>query len=331
MELLDKFSRYIKDNLDMTVDIQPGEELGLPFYLKNAYSFHKCRIENKPYLIVIPLGMYNVKPSEVKKHIQQVLMHDKNAVPILVLESVPSYVRKRLIQQKISFVVPGNQMYLPNLGIDLREYYKRQAIQLEILSPVAQVVFLYLLINKNLDNANPTELAEKLNYSTMSISRAINELSSLDLASEEKIGRKRCFSLTGDRSAVWRDASNYLVTPVKYAPFVGMDYLPQPIETYLMAGESALAELSMLNPPDFASIAMSKEDWKKVRQDRIVFDNFEGNAGDGKIKVEVWSYDPRLLSNSRIVDPFSLSLSMNYSKDERIIGALEQLIEGYKW
>lgn len=33
--------------------------------------------------------------------------------------------RKRLIEQKVPLLVPGNQLYLPDLGIDLREYFRK--------------------------------------------------------------------------------------------------------------------------------------------------------------------------------------------------------------
>ena len=39
-----------------------------------------------------------------------------------------SYERKRLIEQKVPSIVPGNQLYLPDLGLDLREYFRRRAL-----------------------------------------------------------------------------------------------------------------------------------------------------------------------------------------------------------
>jgi hypothetical protein len=33
-----------------------------------------------------------------------------------------------LIEQKVSFIVPGNQLYLPDLGLDLREYFRQRAV-----------------------------------------------------------------------------------------------------------------------------------------------------------------------------------------------------------
>ncbi len=30
------------------------------------------------------------------------------------------------IAQKVPFIVPGNQLYLPDLGLDLREYFRQR-------------------------------------------------------------------------------------------------------------------------------------------------------------------------------------------------------------
>jgi len=40
---------------------------------------------------------------------------------VYVRTRMTAFNRKRLIEQKVPFIVPGNQMYLPTLAIDLRE------------------------------------------------------------------------------------------------------------------------------------------------------------------------------------------------------------------
>ncbi|MCK7468892.1 MAG: hypothetical protein MZU91_12730 [Desulfosudis oleivorans] len=47
---------------------------------------------------------------------------------VYVTRTLASYERKRLIEQKVPFLVPGNQLYLPDLGIDLREYFRKPTI-----------------------------------------------------------------------------------------------------------------------------------------------------------------------------------------------------------
>jgi hypothetical protein len=57
---------------------------------------------------------------------------------------------------------------------------------------------------------------------------------------------------------------------------------------------------------------------------------------DGKFAIEVWKYEPKILSNefkinNNAVDPLSLYLSIKNNYDERIEMAMEQLIEKIIW
>jgi hypothetical protein len=47
--------------------------------------------------------------------------------------------------------------------------------------------------------------------------------------------------------------------------------------------------------------------------------------------IELWRYDPCLLSQSTSVDRLSLYLSFDAADDERIEEALEELLKGMLW
>jgi hypothetical protein len=60
---------------------------------------------------------------------------------VLVIPKLPSYVRNRLVREGAPFIVPGTQMFLPMLMIDLRERFSKAKTRLqEKLSPVSQLV-----------------------------------------------------------------------------------------------------------------------------------------------------------------------------------------------
>lgn len=87
-------------------------------------------------------------PAIIRKHLN-LLQQKSGFEPIYFRESISAYNRKRLIENKISFIVPGNQMYLPFLGIDLREYIKKlRSPESKIMSPSSQVVLLYSLLQQ---------------------------------------------------------------------------------------------------------------------------------------------------------------------------------------
>ncbi len=55
------------------------------------------------------------------------------------------------------------------------------------------------------------------------------------------------------------------------------------------------------------------------------------DAEQANVRIEVWSYEPKLLGDNEVVDPLSLYLSLRYNADERIQQQLEQLMEEVRW
>lgn len=49
------------------------------------------------------------------------------------------------------------------------------------------------------------------------------------------------------------------------------------------------------------------------------------------VKLELWKYDPKKFARNGMVDPVSLYMTFVDNMDERIEGALEELLEEYKW
>jgi hypothetical protein len=56
-----------------------------------------------------------------------------------------------------------------------------------------------------------------------------------------------------------------------------------------------------------------------------------GGHYEGSVEVELWWYDPMLLSEGQEVDPLSLYLSLQDSTDDRVHTALEELLRGQEW
>jgi hypothetical protein len=47
--------------------------------------------------------------------------------------------------------------------------------------------------------------------------------------------------------------------------------------------------------------------------------------------IEIWRYDPKLLSINGVVDKLSLYLLLNDDINERVQGELQQMMEEIKW
>ena len=112
-------------------------------------------------LVMAAKDKTGLTPATIQKHIFQVRKKWPDEV-IYVQQKVTAYNRKRLIQYKIPFVVPLNQMYLPFLGIDLREHFKNiRETEASFFSPSTQVVVLYCLSQNDQFRLTPKTLANK--------------------------------------------------------------------------------------------------------------------------------------------------------------------------
>ena len=139
-------------------------------------------------------------------------------------------------------------------------------------------------------------------------------------------GRERCLRFTGNRREIWTKAQPLLRSPVSKRLFIQHT---KNKAGGIRAGLTALAEHSMLAPTAYITYALSREDWKLLRQRRkaVVVPVQEPDAQE----IEVWSYPPALFAERDVVDPLSLYLSLRDNQDERIESALEGMMRKLEW
>jgi len=325
-QLAISFKRYLKETLDIDARSKQWPETGkLPIFLRNKYVFFEVRILGLPCLIMAAKDRAEQTPATIQKHMLQVRKKWQDEV-IYVQQKVTSYNRKRLIQHKIPFIVPLNQMYLPFLGIDLREHFKNIRETEASFSPSTQVVVLYYLSQNGQLRLTPKALANALGYSIMTMTRTLDELDGVGLGTIAMEGRERILRFNRDKKQVWETALKRLRSPVKKRLWVKnfSDRL-----FGVRAGLSALAYYSNLAEPLNPVLALERKQWKRVqtKDDVIILDITEPDAS----KLEIWSYSPTLFGEKRVVDRFSLFLSMREDEDERVQSALEGMMEQVEW
>jgi hypothetical protein len=324
--VLHELERYLHDALGVSVKTTPWSGVGqLPPVLRERYRFAKAELLGLRALLVIDANPEEQSPATVRKHLDM-LQSKQPAELIYVRARVTAYNRKRLIEQKVPFIVPGNQMYLPMLAIDLREHFRRIREEAPTFSPSTQVVVLHAMLRDAGQVLIPSEMAPLLGYSAMTMTRAFDELETAKLAEVTVRGRERCLRFIGDRREIWEKAQPFLRNPVSKRLFIRRI---NGAEGATHAGLTALAHYSMLAPPAYTTYALSREEWKTLRQQHKII---EVPVQDPDVsEIEVWWYSPARFAEHGMVDQLSLYLSLKADHDERTETALEEMMEKFKW
>lgn len=314
----------------------------LPFYLHNSYSYYTAALFGQVCLLMLAKTPEGETPAVVRKHRQAVSKHFPGEV-LYVIEAVSSYNRKRLIEQRVPFLVPGNQLYLPSMGVDLREYFKpsKQAEPAHLGAP-AQAIVLREILLRDCTGLPSKALASRLGYSPMTITRAINELTPRRLATIEYVGKEKHLRFSAQGRSLWDAALPELQSPVKKRAWLAWRDKPNSEIGFggLVTGESALAHYTSLADTGVKQWAIDQDAWLGLTKrgnvkilasgsaDAALTERNQFSKEREVMEIEVWSYRPRIItSEEHAVDPLSLWLSLANSNDERIEIACETLLE----
>lgn len=318
---------YIADTLHVPLALTAWAEAAqLPPYLRSGYRYYEGAVHGAPVLWMFVSGA-NATPAVLSKHLAALLPYWPGPVA-LVFRELPSYARHRLIQRGIAFVVPGTQLYLPDLAIDFRTRARAARRQHGVvLRPSAQVLLLHLLQAQASEPLTAAEAAPLLGYSKMTMTRAVDELEQARLVEVTRTGRRNVLHLAGERREVWDAAKERLLNPVTRVVRTAVELPAAPL-----AGVSALAQTTMIAAPAITKRAVGPAEGKTLRMEpRVTAYPLEADHGAGEQDIEIWSYDPRALSDGPAVDPLSLFLSLRDDDDERVQSALAEMLEDVAW
>ncbi|MBP3982428.1 hypothetical protein J8G26_17120 [Acidovorax sp. JG5] len=298
----------------------------LPYFLRDAFDFGQLDILGHTVLLALERNPDQPSIGDIRNRLDK--LRSLTGQPVVyVTEALASYERKRLITQKVPFIVPGNQLYLPDLGLDLREYFRQRPNSADVpLSPSAQAMLITALLRPRWEAEwHPAETAATLAYTPMTLSRAVRELVAAGLAQAHKAGRSQYLSMMHPPRETWEQAQPLLRSPVQRTIWT-----TAPTRTELpvrVAGLSALARFSMLTEPKSPVFAVNRSAWQALKADIVELPQAE----PGACEWQLWNYTPTLQPDSDMVDPLSLMLSLRGSTDERVQSALDELKEQLPW
>ncbi len=326
MGLVDDLIKYIADSTGTVpvVEFLPKGSLAtLPLYLASLFDIRQLNFLG--HSVAIAIVDEHDKPDLAQLARQREALTEKLGMTvILVLPQIKSYERKRLVQKQIPFIVPGRQMYLPMLLIDLRESFPAPVhAPAKTISWVAQVIVLRHLLSHDVTDRPLSHIANMLGYTAMAISQAVDELVALRLCERVRVGRVKTIQFLVAPEAIWKTASPHMRSPIKKS------LLTRKLATGrlrpLHAGMTALADRTNLASTKIDTLAMAEVDIRvALLNGQIEVCPLEEDA---KAVVQAWAYDPKLLAVGPAVDPLSLSLCFKDDPDERVQTAMEQLLE----
>ena len=123
--------------------------------------------------------------------------------------------RNALVKNEVSFIdLPGN-VFLPFMGIVLQDVYRKQSVKVDKMMPATQLVFLYLLYMEDEETVLKGEIANKLNLTKTSITRATAQLKEMALISEQKSGIEISVKRKHSRKESYDKAKDYLINPIQ--------------------------------------------------------------------------------------------------------------------
>lgn len=286
----------------------------LPNFIHARYRIQVVTLDGKEAVFVYPLGELD-SVSTVKKHLDRI-RQTEGFPTVLVLDHLTYRQKEYLLRDRIPFVVDGRQIYLPFMAVYLQERGDSERQDTTAFLPSAQLLFLYYLYH-GCEELQTSDAAQMLALTSTSISRATRQLEERGLIKTEKRGVQKVILSCKTPEEMFRTAKGILTDPVKRTVYIPRSKIQKDM---FLSGYSALAEYSMINPPEvpcfaaYSISALEKESTARLQ-----------NA-DTQCALQLWRYDPGKLATGRCADRLSLALALRNDRDERIEDAVDDML-----
>jgi hypothetical protein len=320
---MEDLKKYIKSTLGADIEyttLTPVKLKILPAFLADEYDYLLIKLYRKDILLVKVLG--SISSDKLKKHLE-IIKNTFNLITVAVINQLESYTRVRLIEKRIPFIIPGKQMYLPDLLIDLKEFGNKPIEPSLTMQPAAQKLLLYHLQKETLEGINFKGISEKLYYNAMAVTRAAYYLHNSGICTLE--GTKDKFlHFNYGKKELWGKMEPLMSSPIKKTNYY-TGYIHS--QNIYKSNLNALSFYTDLNDDAIEYYATNTITIKHIKGVNIK----PASIAEANIHIEEWKYDPFHLADNYYVDPLSLYLCLRNHPDERIEIALTQLIEKIKW
>jgi hypothetical protein len=330
---LESLQQHLAEVLGDGVALDDAGLQGLPLALRSQYRAATADLLGQHCTFLVRSKVGDLSAEIIAKHLA--VVREKLPGPlVMVAQRITPHLRRRLIAERIPFVIPGTQLYLPFLGMLFTERFPAVKPTAEALRPAAQAAILWWIHHGFVGGDTARLLAPRLGYTPMSLSRVFDELERFAKQAPalviERIGRERKVRWTGNARELWLAMRPFMRDPVIRRTVVAVTGATPG----LPAGLSGLAVLGDVTAPDPQVVAIERARWSAfiAQQQPRVAERGEPDA----VQVEVWRYAPDLHREHAeqtvaTADPLSIAVSMANYTDERVEAALAHLIAEHPW
>ena len=308
----------------LDLEIEPyDKKTGLPRYLTSGRRIFIVKSSDVDFYIV---KIHEPKDSRVlSKEIGEYESALGGNVAFW-FESLNKNYRNSYVKHHIPFVMIPTQIFLPFLGILFtKKFTNTNGVARTKLSYNAQMLLIKLLYLPRIKYSK-ADIAQRLQLNPVYVTRATKELLDMGLISEYKEGRSVFVERENSSEELFDSAKQLFVSPISKVIYVKKN---KRLQEYPIASDSALSEISMINPSDVPVYACWKKD--ALVNDVKIIDEPSWNDSDDMVKLELWDYDPKKLSEGKTVDIVSLYCSLMNNNDPRIQKEMEDILEDFEW
>ena len=241
----------------------------------------------------------------------------------IFLDRTTFYIKEKMMEEGIPFVIEGKQVFLPFIGYLLSKENERELAPVYLISFLTQKMLL-MAIYERWNEVKVSGAAKRMGVSTKSASRCFDELEYLNIDVLGMKGKSRVINIPNDRKQVWQQIENVLRNPV-----IRRFVLREDMKLEKKAGISALCEYSLLSDNIYPTYAVTKKELKAsgVKVEKQVSELEE----IGCVVLELGYFIDFL--GKGFQDPLSVVLSFTgeEQEDERIDISINEMLEEYVW
>ena len=241
----------------------------------------------------------------------------------IFLDRTTFYIKEKMMEEGIPFVIEGKQVFLPFIGYLLSKENERELAPVYLISFLTQKMLL-MAIYERWNEVKVSGAAKRMGVSTKSASRCFDELEYLNIDVLGMKGKSRVINIPNDRKQVWQQIENVLRNPV-----IRRFVLREDMKLEKKAGISALCEYSLLSDNVYPTYAVTKRELKAsgVKVEKQVSELEE----IGCVVLELGYFIDFL--GKGFQDPLSvvLSLTGEEQEEERVDISINEMLEEYVW